>query len=132
MGTSYTPTVQPTPQQCTPLSSSPLSPAPWPSPRWCPMSTRRSLLNPTSTRRSPLSPMSTLSPPLPPRLWARLSPPPPLSTPALSSPGLEAVLITSELECLADRLKRSESIGEEERREGGLRQSPVITPIQDW
>merc|ERR1712227_963131 len=100
MGTSYTPTVQPTPQQCTPLSSSPLSPAPWPSPRWCPMCTRRSQLSPTSTRRSPPSP---------------------------SSPGLEAALTTSELECLADRLERSEELwrGGEER--GGLRQSPDNT-----
>merc|ERR1712227_527115 len=127
MGTSYTPTVQPTPQQCTPLSSSPLSPAPWPSPRWCPMCTRRSQLSPTSTRRSPPSPMSTLSPLLPPRLWARLSPPLPLSTPDPSSPGLEAALTTSELECLADRLERSEELwrGGEER--GGLRQSPDNT-----
>merc|ERR1712078_97609 len=124
MGTSYTPTVQPTPQQCTPLSSSPLSPAPWPSLRWCPMCTRRSQLNPTSTRRSPLSPMFTLSPPLPLRLWARLSPLLPLSTLDPSSPGLEAVLTTSELECLADRLKWSEEHwrGGEER--GGSEAEP--------
>merc|ERR1711862_58018 len=130
MGTSYTPTVQPTPQQCTHLFSSPLSPAPWPCPSRCPMCTRRSLLSPTSTRRSPLSLMSTLSPPLPPRLWARLSLPPPLSTLDPSLPGLEAVLTTSVLECLADRLKRIEEHwrGGEERE--GLRQSPDITTVR--